>query len=198
MKKIKYYYNTQTLRYEKLVTPLRVKLLRVFSFLAVALVTSAIISVFAFRFIGSPAEKLLQAENERLKYRYQDLGEEVNEIKQQMKELENRDNTVYRTIFEAKPIPDSARAMELEKQQEIAKVESIREDQLVRSIETSLKTLTNRITVQKKSYEELAVLIKNKEQILAATPAIQPVSMQPFQKPVYSDRAKNKATSLVA
>ena len=93
----------------------------------------------------------LQAENERLKYRYQDLGEEVNEIKQQMKELENRDNTVYRTIFEAKPIPDSARAMELEKQQEIAKVESIREDQLVRSIETSLKTLTNRITVQKKS-----------------------------------------------
>ena len=182
MKKIKYYYNTQTLRYEKLVTPLRVKLLRVFSFLAVALVTSAIISVFAFRFIGSPAEKLLQAENERLKYRYQDLGEEVNEIKQQMKELENRDNTVYRTIFEAKPIPDSARAMELEKQQEIAKVESIREDQLVRSIETSLKTLTNRITVQKKSYEELAVLIKNKEQILAATPAIQPVSNQDLNR----------------
>jgi murein DD-endopeptidase MepM/ murein hydrolase activator NlpD len=182
MKKIKYYYNTQTLRYEKLVTPLRVKLLRVFSFLAVALVTSAIISVFAFRFIGSPAEKLLQAENERLKYRYQDLGEEVNEIKQQMKELENRDNTVYRTIFEAKPIPDSARAMELEKQQEIAKVESIREDQLVRSIETSLKTLTNRITVQKKSYDELAVLIKNKEQILAATPAIQPVSNQDLNR----------------
>ena len=45
MKKIKYYYNTHTLRYEKLETPLRVKLLRVFGFIAAALVTAAIISL---------------------------------------------------------------------------------------------------------------------------------------------------------
>ncbi len=174
MKKIKYYYNTHTLRYEKLVTPFRVKLLRIFSFLAMALVTSAIISVFAFRFIGSPAEKLLQAENERLKYRYQDMDKEVEGLQQQMKELEHRDNTVYRTIFEANPIPDSARAENMERQQEIAKVERIREDELVSSIQASLNTLSNRITSQKKSYKELAILVKNKEQILSATPAIQP------------------------
>ena len=48
MKKIKYYYNTHTLRYEKLITPLRVKLLRVFGFLATAFVTAAIITYFAF------------------------------------------------------------------------------------------------------------------------------------------------------
>ncbi|HEY0732212.1 MAG TPA: M23 family peptidase, partial [Chitinophagaceae bacterium] len=74
MKKIKYYYNTHTLRYEKLVTPLRVKLLRIFAFLATALVTSAIISYFAFQFVGSPGEKLLRAENDRLRYRYLDLN----------------------------------------------------------------------------------------------------------------------------
>ena len=67
MKKIKYYYNTHTLRYEKLVTPLRVKLLRVFGFVAAALVTSAIISYFAFNFIVSPVEKLLRIVNELLK-----------------------------------------------------------------------------------------------------------------------------------
>ena len=60
MKKIKYYYNTHSLRYEKLVTPLRVKLLRVFGFIAAALVTSVIISYFAFQFVGSPTEKILQ------------------------------------------------------------------------------------------------------------------------------------------
>ncbi len=182
MKKIKYYYNTHTLRYEKLVTPFRVKLLRIFSFLAMALVTSAIISVFAFRFIGSPAEKLLQAENERLKYRYQDMDKEVEGLQQQMKELEHRDNTVYRTIFEANPIPDSARAENMERQQEIAKVERIREDELVSSIQASLNTLSNRITSQKKSYKELAILVKNKEQILSATPAIQPVSNQDLNR----------------
>ena len=182
MKKIKYFYNTHTLRYEKLVTPFRVKLLRVFSFLAVALVTSAIISYFAFQFIGSPTEKLVKAENENLKYRYQDLNKKVKEIQQQMAELEKRDNNVYRSIFEAQPIPDSARAQALEKQKEIAKVEGMRGNALVQSIHASLSTLANRIAIQKKSYDELAVLVNNKEELLGATPAIQPVSNQDLNR----------------
>src|SRR5436309_5135202 len=107
MKKIKYFYNTHTLRYEKLTTPLRVKLLRIFGFLAAALVTSVIISYFAFQFVGSPAEKLLRTQNERLKDQYQVLDDQLKGMHQQMAELEKRDNEVYRTIFEAKPIPDS-------------------------------------------------------------------------------------------
>lgn len=182
MKKIKYYYNTHTLRYEKLITPLRVKLLRLFSFLAVSFVTAAIITYFAFRFIGSPSEKLLRAENERLKYRYQGLNKQIREIQQQMSELERRDNTVYRSIFEANPIPDSARAIALERQQEIARVEGMEDNQLIRSIQLSLRNLANRIGVQKKSYEEIAVLVKNKEQLLASTPAIQPVSNQDLNR----------------
>ncbi len=176
MKKIKYYYNTHTLRYEKLETPLRVKLLRIFSFIAAAFVTSAIISYFAFQFVGSPAEKLLRRENERMKDRYNGLTDQVKNMKQQMKELEDRDNKVYRSIFEANPIPDSARAQELEKEQEIAKVESIDPTDLVPSIQYSLDILRNRIETQKKSYEELLGLINNKDKLLAATPAIQPVS----------------------
>jgi hypothetical protein len=85
MKKIKYYYNTNTLRYEKLEVPLRVKLLRVFGFIAAAFVTAFLISYFAFQFIGSPNEKLLRAQNERLKDRYGDLSEQLKTIDQQMK-----------------------------------------------------------------------------------------------------------------
>ena len=176
MKKIKYYYNTHTLRYEKLETPLRVKILRVFGFIAAALVTAAIISFFAFRFVGSPNEKLLQNENERLKDRYRDLSVEVKNIEQKMDELEKRDNDVYRSIFEATPIPDSARAKALEKEQQIALVESMRESELINSLINSINNLGSRVISQKKSYEEVNELVKNKEQLLAATPAIQPVS----------------------
>lgn len=176
MKKIKYYYNTHSLRYEKLETPLRVKLLRVFGFLATALVTSAIISYFAFQFIGSPGEKILRTQNEQLRTRYENLNDEVKNLEQQMAELEKRDNTVYRSIFEAKPIPDSVRAKALEKQKEIARVEGMDDYEVVLSIQSTLSSLGNRIMVQKNSYVELEGLMKNKENILAATPAIQPVS----------------------
>jgi murein DD-endopeptidase MepM/ murein hydrolase activator NlpD len=176
MKKIKYYYNTHTLRYEKLVTPLRVKLLRIFGFVAAALVTSVIISYFAFQFVGSPAEKILRAQNERLSDRYQDLNGRVKTIQEQMAELEKRDNEVYRSIFEAKPIPDSARAQALEQQQEVAKVESMPQSQLLNSLYNSIQNLNSRIAAQKSSYKELTGLLNNKEKLLAATPAIQPVS----------------------
>lgn len=182
MKKIKYYYNTHTLRYEKLETPLRVKLLRVFGFIAAAFVTAAIISFFAFRFIGSPNEKLLRNENEKLKDRYRYLDKEVRDIRQQMTELEKRDNEVYRSIFEAKPIPDSARSKELEEQERLARVEGMHESELINSIVSSLNNISSRIRTQQRSYTEVQKLMENKEQLLASTPAIQPVSNKDLER----------------
>lgn len=176
MKKIKYYYNTHTLRYEKLETPLRVKLLRVFAFIATALVTSIIISYLAFQFVGSPGEKLLRVQNERLQDQYEDLSEQVKALQQAMSELEKRDNTVYRSIFEADPIPDSIRAQAMEKQKEIAKIERMGDMEVVQSVQNTIRNLMSRVQVQKKSYEELKTLMNNKEKILAATPAIQPLA----------------------
>lgn len=176
MKKIKYYYNTNTLRYEKLEVPLRVKLLRIFGFLAAAVVTAALISYFAFQFVGSPNEKLLRMQNERLKDRYSDLSARVSTLDAQMRELEKRDNNVYRSIFEANPIPDSARAKELENQKEIATIEGMANNELLSSIISTLNSLTSRVKAQNNSYSEIDGLIKNKEQLLSHTPAIQPVS----------------------
>jgi murein DD-endopeptidase MepM/ murein hydrolase activator NlpD len=176
MKKIKYFYNTNSLRYEKLETPLRVKVLRIFGFIAAAVVTAAIISFFAFRFIGSPNEKLLNIQNERLQDKYHELNDQVKAAQQQVSELVKRDNEVYRAIFEANPIPDSARAKALAQDEEMARVENMRGSELVNSIITSLNSLGHYIAAQKISYNELNNLMKNKEQLLASTPAIQPVS----------------------
>ena len=176
MKKIKYYYNTNSLRYEKLVTPLRVKLLRILGFLAGAIVTALIIVVIAFQVIDSPKEMVMRQENNRIKEDYRLLNARVRTMQQQMVELEKRDNHVYREIFEANPIPDSARAKSLEKQQEVQLAESMEDNELAYSIAATLDKMMNRIAFQKKSYEEIEAMIRNKEKMLAATPAIQPVS----------------------
>jgi murein DD-endopeptidase MepM/ murein hydrolase activator NlpD len=176
MKKIKYYYNTNTLRYEKLETPLRVRVLRIFGFIAAAFVTAVFISFIAFKFVGSPNEKLLGMENERLKDRYREMNDKVKDLEKQMKELENRDNNVYRSIFEANPIPDSARAKELEEQLERETILSMNDRELLNSIVSTLNKLTSRVKAQNASYTEIDKLVSNKELLLSHTPAIQPVS----------------------
>lgn len=176
MKKIKYYYNPTTLRYEKLETPLRVKLLRALGFIAGSLVTALIIVSIAFQYLDSPKEKLLRENYERARDNYDLLTMQVGKLKQQMTELEKRDNEIYRSIFEASPIPDSARVKEMEKQKEIQLVQAMSPDALYTDIVSNINNLIKRAAFQQKSYSEIDGFIKDKEVLLAATPAIQPVS----------------------
>lgn len=176
MKKIKYYYNTNTLRYEKLIVPLRVKLLRILGFLAAAIVTALIIVFIGFQVIDSPKEMLIKQENQRIKEDYTLLNNKIKAMEVQMSELEKRDNHVYREIFEANPIPDSARSKNLEKQKEIKLTEGMEDNELAFSIAATVDNLINRMNFQKKSYNDIELMIKDKEKLLAATPAIQPVS----------------------
>ena len=176
MKKIKYFYNTNSLRYEKLETPLRVKLLRVLGFFSAAIVTAVIIVSVAYRYFPSANEKRLIQQNIDLKDNYLLLEDRAKKIENRLIDLEERDNEVYRTIFEAKPIPDSARLKELEQQNEIKLVRSLSNFNLESSIVTTLNNLRKRMLNQERSYKEINEFIRNKEQLLACTPAIQPVS----------------------
>jgi murein DD-endopeptidase MepM/ murein hydrolase activator NlpD len=182
MKKIKYYYNTNTLRYEKLETPLRVILLRILGFFSASIVTALILVSIAYRYFPSANEKRLLQRNEALKDNYFVLNEKVKKLQEQIGDLEKRDNDVYRAIFEANPIPDSARAKALAQEQEIQLVQSMDQDNLATSIATTLNNLTARINYQTKSYNDINGFIKNKEQLLACTPAIQPVSNKDLKR----------------
>ncbi|MEO7445050.1 MAG: M23 family metallopeptidase [Ferruginibacter sp.] len=176
MKKIKYFYNTHTLRYEKLVTPLRVKLLKFFGFISALLVSSAIIIYLYNRFFPRPTDIEANQKYERLRENYKTLNGKLKTMEQDMASLEKRDNEVYRSIFEANPVPDSARAKLTEKKIELAKVIEIDDDELSGSIADQLNNINARILYQKNSYDVISKLIKNQDAKLASIPAIQPVS----------------------
>ena len=176
MKNIKYYYNTHTLRYEKLVTPLRVKLLRVFGFISALLVSSALVIWLYTKFIPKPTDKEARFKYEIMRDNYATLQDKVKVLDDQMAELEKGDNEVYRSIFEAKPVPDSARAKLTEKKNEIDKVKVMSDDELGKGIADNLNNISLRIAYQSNSYKGIEQLIKNQDQKLASIPAIQPVS----------------------
>ena len=176
MRKIKYYYNTHTLRYEKLVTPLRVKLLRVFGFISAALVTSAIVIYVYNSFFPKAADREAELKYEIIKDNYNTLAQKTKALQQQMADLEKRDNEVYRSIFEATPLTDSARTKAIEQTKEIAKINLIKNDDLGGEIVKTLNNITKRVAYQTQSYDAIEKLINNQEDKLASIPAIQPVS----------------------
>jgi len=176
MKKIKYFFNTHTLRFEKVEVPLRVRLLQTFGFIAASIVTGVIIVIVMFQYIDSPKEKLLRQQNQAYKESYSVLQERVKQLELQMNELENRDNDVYRSIFEADPIPDSARVKAMEAKKEVQLIQNLSNSDLLESMIGQLKNLSLRMAYQTKSFEDITDMVKNKEKLLKAIPAIQPVS----------------------
>ncbi len=176
MKKIKYYFNTHTLKYEKFTTPLRVKLLRFFGLVSMLVVSSVIVIYLYDRFIPKPGDIENRRRYELLKENYKLINEKVKSLEEQLAALEQRDNEVYRSIFEANPVPDSTRAKIIEQKKEVEKIKELSDDELVKEITHQLNNINARVQYQFKSYDDISVLIKNQDQKLASIPAIQPVS----------------------
>ncbi|MEO0064985.1 MAG: hypothetical protein RI983_311 [Bacteroidota bacterium] len=186
------------MRFEKLTTPLRVRLLQVFGYIAASIVTGILIFAVTFRYIDSPKEKLLRQQNDDLRQNYKVMEERIKQLQLQMDEIANRDNYVYRSIFESNPIPDSARVKEMEKKKEVQLVQSMGETELVTSMAAQLNNLSLRMAYQLKSFNAIENMVKNKEKLIAAIPSIQPISNRNLNRvasgfgyridPIYKDR----------
>jgi murein DD-endopeptidase MepM/ murein hydrolase activator NlpD len=176
MPKAKYYFNTHSLKYERVIISFWKRLLRVMGWLATALVFSVIIILIAYTYVNSPKEKQLKREISELNLQYEILQQRVQQSETVLKELEQHDDNIYRVIFEAEPIPVSVREAGYGGVNKYRELEEYDNSELM--IETSKKIdrLTKQLYIQSKSFDEIFALAKNKTLMLASIPAIQPVS----------------------
>jgi murein DD-endopeptidase MepM/ murein hydrolase activator NlpD len=156
--------------------PLKVRLLQTIGFVIASLAVGVLFVAILFKFIDSPKERLLRQQNTAYKESYAVLQERMKQLELQMVELEQRDNEVYRSIFEATPIPDSARVKEMLAKNEIRLIQSLSNTALIENMRNQLNNLSLRMSFQVQSFTEITAMVKNKEKLLRAIPAIQPVS----------------------
>ncbi len=177
MKRVrKYYYNTTTHRFEKLVVSWRVRLLRIIGFISSTLLTAGIMVAITFYLLDSPKEKQMRNELLHLHEQYVLLNKQVGSLSQMLGELEDRDNQIYRTIFESAPLPDSIRYGKKYLEQHTRRFAYLSTEDLMKQVENDLAQLLHRIDIQKQSHDTLLKLVQSKEKMLASIPAIQPVS----------------------
>jgi murein DD-endopeptidase MepM/ murein hydrolase activator NlpD len=176
MKKVKYYYNTQSLRYEKFEESLRSKMMRVVGFISATLVFAFIIVYLAYTYLDSPKEKTLKREISEMQLQYDLLNKKLDQMSSVMADLQDRDDNIYRVIFEAEPIPKSIRQAGsggINKYRDLMNYDN---GQLMASASANLDQIRKELYIQSKSYDEISLLIKKKEEVLASIPAIQPIS----------------------
>lgn len=176
MAKTKYYFNSQTLKYEKVKLSWGVKILKGLGFLSTALVFSFIIIALAYTFLDSPKEKQLKREISALTLQYDILQTRLKQMDAVMNDLQQRDDNIYRVIFEAEPIPIDVRKAGFGGINRYKNLENYDYSKLM--IETTRKVdiLSKEMYVESKSYDELANAVKSKGKMMASIPAIQPIN----------------------
>jgi hypothetical protein len=176
MSKVNYKFNTKSLTYEKVTVPIKERLLQIFSYLATGLVFATLTILIAYRYLDSPKEKQLRREISELTLQYEILNDKMDDITDVLTNIEDRDNNIYRTIFEAEPIPESVRKSGFGGVSRYKYLQGFSSSELMVETSERIDRISKQLYIQSKSFDEVAKLVKGKEQLLASIPAIQPIS----------------------
>lgn len=182
MSKIKYYYDTKTLSYK----PIESTGIDKFKKFIVYLTSSAILAFFTllifFQYFDSPKEKRLKGEINHLLSQYEIINNDLEKIELVLDDIQNRDDNIYRTIFEADPIPTSIRKQGFGGVNRYKKLSGYSNSDLIINTSKKIDQLTKQLYLQSKSFDEIIELAKNKSKMLASIPAIQPVANKDLKR----------------
>ncbi|WP_334056598.1 M23 family metallopeptidase [Polaribacter sp. P097] len=180
MAKVKYYYDEDTLSYRKIAVKKSDYYRKIlFSFLGVILI--AFIGFIGFsQIITSPSERAQKRELENLKFHYELINKRLEESASILSQLQERDNNIYRSYFEANPIPEEQRKAGFGGVNRYKNLDGFENSELIKNLTKEVDILSKQMVVQSKSLDEIVSLAKEKEEMLASIPAILPVKKGDF------------------
>lgn len=184
MSKIKYYYDTETCKYERVKVKKRDIVINALGFMSLAVVLAIGIIVVLSNYFDSPKELSLKKENEELKLYYDIMQDQLGSMDEMLKVLQEKDDQVYRTVFEAEPIPETVREAGsggVMRYRNLLESDLSNKDLVVGTLDR-LDRVKKKMYIQTKSYDEVMELARNKDAYYAAMPAIQPVSNEDLRR----------------
>lgn len=176
MAKKKYKFNPDTLSYERVGISIKERATKILAYFSSSLAFSLLIVVIVINAYETPKTKALKRENQALLTQYQLMQKDMEKIEGVLDELQQRDDNIYRVIFETDPIPSSVRKGGFGGSNKYSQLESLDNADLVIETAKKLDILSKEAYIQSKSYDDVMKMALNKEEMLACFPAIQPVT----------------------
>ncbi len=178
MSKVKYYYDPDTLSYRK-IEPKKSRKYRniLFFVLGSALFGfMALILLLNTNLLNTPRELSLQREVKNYELQFELLNRKMEQIEYVLTNMEDRDNNIYRVYFEANPIPEEQRRAGFGGINRYKSLEGFNNSEMIISTTRRLDIIQKQMVIQSKSLDEITKLAEEKEELLAAIPAIQPIN----------------------
>ena len=176
MRNIFYRYNPQTLSYDRVFPSWKTRIVSVFRQLFIGVFIGAGAFAFAIYSFDSPHEQQLIKDNKLLKTQYEILSRRQNETQKVLDDLQQRDDQLYRAIFQADPIPESIRKPGYGGTNRYEHLMDMPNSELVISVTQKMDLIAKQLYVQSNSFDEIVNMIKTQEDRLMCIPAIQPVA----------------------
>ena len=182
MAKVKFYYDSETLSYQPIQVDRKSKI-RKSLFFSAALVLIGFLGFVVFGyFIKSPSQIAQERELENLQLHFELLSKRIDEGTEVLKEIQERDNTIYRVYFEAEPISKEQRMAGFGGVNRYKSLEGFENSSMIKEVTKKIDILSKQLVVQSKSLDEIVGMAKNKKEMLASIPAIQPVANKDLRR----------------
>ena len=180
-RKEKYYYDTKSLSYKQLNNNGNV-FLSILQYITISSVISFIFIILLGTFIDSPKEKQLKREISFLELQYQSISEKISNAQLVLDDIQQRDDNIYRMIFEVEPIDESIRKAGFGGANRYEKYKGSKYSDLVIEAKKKIDKLNKQLFIQSKSFDDVIKLANDKATMLSCIPAIQPISNENLKR----------------
>lgn len=176
-KKVKYYYDTESLAYRKIKPKKGLK----FGYAALFLVASGLFGFLFFFFasnsgyFNTPKDKIRAREIENLKLNYTILNKKIDQLNEVLANVEERDNNIYKVYFNSSSAGETDKEKKIITESRFKNLLAMNNEQLINSTTEKVDELAKGLANQSKSLDKILSLAKSKDKFLGAIPAIQPV-----------------------
>ena len=176
MPRTKYKFNPDSLSFDKVRLGVKALLLRFLAYLTGSILIAVIYWAIFAAFFDSPKEKALEREVLQMTIQYDLINREMVDIENVLEDLQKTDDNLYRTIFEAEPIPGTFREGGVGGVNRYKSLEGYNNSSLVIETANRLDKIRKKVYLQSKSFDDLIALAKEKEDMARCIPFIQPIS----------------------
>ena len=177
MARIKYYYDTETCRYERVKTSPSDILFNVLGVLSLSLALAVGLLFIYSSYFESPKELLLKNELQEMEFYYNSLSEKVDQLSRLAEEMTYRDDNIYRSVLGSEPLDAAVRNAGTggaDRYADIRNKKFVNKDKVMQ-LTKSVDQLRRKLYIESKSQDEVVTLAKEKEKLFSAIPAIRPL-----------------------